>query len=286
LKSKLIIGGAQFGSNYGVSNNLGQVSKQNIISILDYAYSEGIDIIDTAKSYGNSESVIGDYIGSKEKPTFKVITKIGQVNNDLFKQVRDSIEKLSVDSVSLLTHSTKLYLDYYYQDEIQELKNKKYISKVGVSVYTQKEIEKILSSDLTPDIIQLPINILDTRLYHSGIISELSRIGIDIHARSIFLQGLFFLPNELLIKRFPDVVPSINKLQKISNDIGCTIGEISLLWVNSMNEISKIIIGIDKVSQLKENLNTLSKNLQYSSYERALEIKYENNNILNPSLWV
>ena len=127
----------------------------------------------------------------KNSSTFKVITKIIHLNNDLSDQIKNSIKKLSVKSVSLLTHTSKLFLDSNFQNEIKQLKNNGYITKVGVSVYTQNEIERILSSEYNPDIVQLPLNILDTRLYRSGII-YISFFCIEIHARSIFLQGLFF----------------------------------------------------------------------------------------------
>ena len=166
------------------------------------------------------------------------------------------------------------------------MKNKGYVTKIGVSVYTQNEIERILSSEYNPDIVQLPLNILDTRLYRSGKIYDLYSSGIEIHARSIFLQGLFFLPEAILKKKFPDVVSEINELKKISNDVGCTISELSLLWVNTLSEISKIIIGVNNVSQLQENINSLKKILPKNTYDSALDIKYDNKNILNPSSWI
>ena len=213
-------------------------------------------------------------------------TKIIHLNNDLSDQVKNSIKKLSVKSVSLLTHTSKLFLDSNFQNEIKQLKNNGYITKVGVSVYTQNEIERILSSEYNPDIVQLPLNILDTRLYRSGIIYELSSSGIEIHARSIFLQGLFFLPEAILKKKFPDVVSEINKLNKISHNVGCTVGELSLLWVNTLSEISNIIIGVNNISQLQENINSLKKILPKNTYDSALDIEYDNKNILNPSSWI
>lgn len=286
MQSKFIIGGAQLGSNYGISNFSGVAGKEDTFRILDYAYDQGIDTIDTARSYKKSESIIGEYNSKKKSSAFKVITKILHLNNNLSDQVKNSLKKLSVKSVTLLTHTSKLFLDSNLQNEIKELKNKGYVTKIGVSVYTQNEIERILSSEYNPDIVQLPLNILDTRLYRSGKIYDLYSSGIEIHARSIFLQGLFFLPEAILKKKFPDVVSEINELKKISNDVGCTISELSLLWVNTLSEISKIIIGVNNVSQLQENINSLKKILPKNTYDSALDIEYDNKNILNPSSWI
>ncbi|MBI87329.1 MAG: hypothetical protein CMG63_04530 [Candidatus Marinimicrobia bacterium] len=286
MQSKFIIGGAQLGSNYGISNFSGVAGKEDTFRILDYAYDQGIDTIDTARSYKKSESIIGEYNSKKKSSAFKVITKILHLNNNLSDQVKNSLKKLSVKSVTLLTHTSKLFLDSNLQNEIKELKNKGYVTKIGVSVYTQNEIERILSSEYNPDIVQLPLNILDTRLYRSGTLYDLYSSGIEIHARSIFLQGLFFLPEAILKKKFPDVVSEINELKKISNDVGCTISELSLLWVNTLSEISKIIIGVNNVSQLQENINSLKKILPKNTYDSALDIEYDNKNILNPSSWI
>ena len=87
-------------------------------------------------------------------------------------------------------------------------------------------------------------------------------------------------------KKFPDVVSEINKLNKISHDVGCTIGELSLSWVNTLSEISKIIIGVNNVRQLQENINSLKKILPKNTYDSALDIEYDNKNILNPSSWI
>ena len=87
-------------------------------------------------------------------------------------------------------------------------------------------------------------------------------------------------------KKFPDVVSEINELKKLSNDVGCTISELSLLWVNTLSEISKIIIGVNNVCQLQENINYLKKVLPKNTYDSALDIEYDNKSILNPSSWI
>ena len=129
------------------------------------------------------------------------------------------------------------------------------------------------------------MNILDTRLYRNGVLEKICTRNIDIHVRSVFLQGLFYLDEFELRSRFPDVVPHINKLQHIAEEANMTIAELSLIWLINLEQIDKVIIGVDNVEQLKAHLKIISKNVDCSIIREALKVKYENESILNPSLW-
>ena len=284
LSNKLAIGTAQFGLNYGIANPNGRVNANQIQSILDFAHEKGINILDTAKAYGNSEKSIGNYLKLTEK-TWHIVTKISDSDKNLIEQILDSKEKLTVLPTIILAHSANLFLDPMFQSKLQETKDKKLVHSIGVSLYSEEEINQVLDSKIKPDVIQLPMNILDTRLYRCGVLSKLFDREIEIHVRSAFLQGLFYLSKAELEDGFEDVIPYLEKLKSISTDIGLTLSELSLLWLVSLKEVSKIIIGVDNVNQLKTHLDTLKKNVDSSVFEEALSIYYENENILNPSLW-
>ncbi len=260
------------------------MNANQIQSILDFAHEKGINILDTAKAYGNSEKSIGNYLKLTEK-TWYIITKISDSDKNLIEQIQDSKEKLTVLPTIILAHSANLFLDPIFQSKLQETKDKKLVHSIGVSLYSEEEINQVLDSEIKPDVIQLPMNILDTRLYRCGVLSKLFDRGIEIHVRSAFLQGLFYLSKAKLEDGFKDVIPSLEKLKTISADIGLTLSELSLLWLLSLKEVSKVIIGVDNVAQLKVHLDTLKKNIDSSVFEEALSIYYENENILNPSLW-
>ena len=155
---------------------------------------------------------------------------------------------------------------------------------IGVSVYNYKDIEETLSF-YKPDIIQIPLNILDTRLFCDGTIFDLISKDIIIHIRSVFLQGLFYLSDQEIKKKFPDALIPINQLKIIANKAGITISELSLLWVSSLDFNGKIIIGVNSLEQLKKHERTLETSVKNEIFEEALSIKYKNINVLNPSLW-
>ena len=281
--NKLAIGTVQFGLDYGIANQNGQVSEMGVQSILDFAYENEINTLDTAKDYGKSEASIGNYLKQTEN-SWDIITKVSSAKN-VIGQIQDSAEKLTVKPTTVLAHSADLFLDSRFQSEDQKAKDNGLIHSLGVSLYNEKEINHVLESELKPEVIQLPMNILDTRIYHQGLLGNLFEKGIEIHVRSAFLQGLFYLSKIDLEHRFEDVIPCLEKLKSISGAAGLALPELSLLWLVNLKEITKVIIGVDNVDQLKTHLKTLKKNVHSSVFEEALSIHYENENILNPSLW-
>jgi len=281
---KLALGSAQFGMPYGIANTKGKISQIEIIKILDLARKNNIDTIDTAKNYGDSESSIGKYLKRYPDFNWKIITKIASNNDSVFNQITDSVEKLNVLPNVVMAHNAKLYIDKKFQIELEEIL-RKFSLKIGVSVYDETDINLVLNSDLKPDVIQVPMNILDSELYQKKIISKLYQQNIEIHVRSVFLQGLFYLDDSVLKKQFSDVVPYIKKLRLIAKNANLTLSELSLLWVASLDQISKIVIGVDSLFQLKSHFSTLNKNVNNIFFEEALNINYNNSTITNPSLW-
>ena len=285
LSNKLAIGTAQFGMSYGISNKNGQAHQDDITDILDLAWANKINTLDTAKSYGTSEKAIGSYLQKHVENSWKIITKISDFNESITIQLLDSMKKLSVRPTSLLAHSADLFLNEKFQSELIEARDNQLIKKTGVSLYSEDEIHQILESTFKPDVIQLPMNILDTRLYRHGMLARLNEKGIEIHVRSAFLQGLFYLSASDLNKHFSDAVPYIEKLKSVAVKAELTLAELSLLWLVNLEEVSKVIIGIDNAGQLKAHLETLKNKVDLAIFDEILSVHYENENILNPSLW-
>ena len=282
--SKIAIGTAQFGLDYGIANQNGKVNINEIRLILDFAHNNNINTLDTAKAYGNSEKSIGRYL--KQRPhSWNIITKINDGDVSIVEQIQDSKEKLTVFPNIILAHSANLFLDPIFQSRLQEIKDRELITSIGVSLYSEEEINQMLDSKIKPDVIQLPMNILDTRLYRSGVLSKLFDREIEIHVRSVFLQGLFYLSQDQLKSRFNDVVPFVNRLESIAAGNGLKLSELALLWLVSLEEISKVVIGVDNADQLKTHLIALEKKVDASVFEEVLSVHYENETIINPSLW-
>ena len=210
LNNRIVIGTAQFGSPYGVANTkLEEVSPTEVSGILKYALSEGINTIDTAINYGDSEAKLGGF-GVDD---FQIVTKLpaipnnySDINSWVEEQLNNSFDRLKVRSIyGVLLHNSQDLLGFKgpeLWESLQELKRKKIVKKVGYSIYSPWELDE-LYEPFPPDIVQAPYNILDRRLSLSGWLDRLSSNDIEIHIRSVFLQGLLLLNKNCLLYTSP-----------------------------------------------------------------------------------
>ena len=156
---------------------------------------------------------------------------------------------------------------------------------IGVSIYSSKEIDEILKGPIKPDIIQLPISILDKRLYESKHLQKINKMDIKIQARSIFLQGLFFLDEKIIKNKFSSAYIPILKLKDLSQKMDISISQLSLLWVLDISEINEVILGVDNLRQLEENYETMKIHINSEIFEEIKKIKFNDPRVLNPQNW-
>ena len=190
--NKLALGTVQFGLDYGISNIGGQVSLEEARKVLKLAKEYDIDTLDTASGYGNSEKVLGK-IGVND---FQIVTKTTSLQLGVDKVLQSfyqSLTDLNATSVDgLLIHNIDDTKDKQFDTlykELDKLKQDKLINKIGFSTYTPDQVDFLLDN-FDFDLIQVPFNVFDTRLIDGGQLQALKNKQIEIHARSVFLQGL------------------------------------------------------------------------------------------------
>ena len=255
---KISIGTAQFGFNYGITNFNGKVKFNEIQKIIRFCNTNKIKNLDTAIEYGKSEQVLGKFPLSK----FSIVTKLPKIPNYAIKspenwiknQVKKSRQKLKVQKIfCLLLHDPSQLrgkLGNKIIHSIQKLKNEGYLINFGVSVYTVKELNKIISK-FKIDLVNLPLSIINRDFMKEDYLKLLKKKKIKIHVRSIFLQGL--LLNYKHIKNSPIKKNNFfNQWDKWLNNQNITALEACLLFVKRIKEIDKIIVGVDSVQHLKE----------------------------------
>lgn len=284
MSKKIVIGTAQFGMKYGVSNKIGKIKSSEIFKILNYSKNNGIKYLDTANAYKKSENEIGNYL-KKTKNKFNVITKYSLKNNlTLEDQFFNSLKSLGCVPNIILAHSYKDYLNPNFHKIIKKIKKKYFIKYVGVSLYNVNELNKILKYK-KPDIIQIPLNILDKSFLNKDILKNLKRKKILIHGRSIFLQGLFFKSKKFIFKNFKDIETKYKLLTTIANTEKMNLGELSLCWAFNLKYVDNIVIGVDSLTHLKKNINIIKKKLSKNTYSQIDKINIKNNKIIKPYLW-
>jgi len=264
VTNKIALGSAQFGLQYGIANKVGHVPIEHVSEILIKAREEGVDTIDTAIAYGNSENVLG-LVGVEG---FKVITKLPalpQSSVNIVKwvnsQVEQSLSRLKIEKLEgVLLHRADDITGscaHQYQEALQLLKRDNLCVATGVSVYDSFDLERIwINSDMwIPDIIQAPLNIFDQRLIDSGWLSKLSQFGVRVHIRSTFLQGLLLMEPEARHSYFDPWKVNLEQWRLWCKSSGLGPLAAALNFVSSQPEVEKLVVGVDSVQQLREILS-------------------------------
>ncbi len=285
---KIILGTAQFGFDYGINNTVGKLKQESVNEILNFAYTNSIGILDTAEKYGDSHEVIGKFHKAFDVK-FKVITKFDPTREDLPMDLTERIKRnLAVLNVNYLYgymfHSFDSFKKCFdqYREELLELKSKGLIQMIGVSVYTNSEINELLHYDCI-DFVQFPFNFLDNINKRSESIEKLKRRGIQVHTRSTFLQGLFFkreIPDSL---KYLEIY--IDLAKQIATGRNIDLNTLALNYVFQQDNIDNVLFGVDSVEHLRKNINLLRTPISRETIVEINSIDVKETELLNPANW-
>jgi len=286
---KLCLGTVQFGLNYGIEKK--KVETNEIDKILRTALKNGITILDTAQNYGDSEKIIGNF---KKKDNFKIISKISSssLNNpnnleQLKKLLKNSLDNLGVSSLDgLLLHRPEDLKNTNFLNNLNILNEERYFFNLGVSIYSPDDANLALEIE-NIKYIQIPYNILDTRLDKIDFFEKAKKKNKIIFARSVFLQGVLLKEHS----KYPNFLEELKTFDNLLEDeirkLGCSKLSFLLNFVKSNKKIDYIVIGIENLKNLEEIIEAYDDiELQDYNYNR-LHNKFINipEKILNPSLW-
>jgi uncharacterized protein len=283
--NKLVIGSANFGMKYGFKNSRGKLNPSLVGEILDYAWINNINTIDTAKGYGESESVIGDYLKTNEEKQFRIITKINTTESPT-RHLYQSLANLNQSDVyGVLIHNFDYFeKDHSLFDHLLRFKEEGRCKKIGISLYYPEELQFLIDNNIPLNIIQIAYSIFDRRF--EVFFPILKELDVEIHVRSVFLQGLFFTDITKLGHHFDKVKHKILKIQQLSASTGLSIASICLNFANNNNYIDNIIIGIDNLENLESNIQVLSEKENVQPYIESLnDLTEQDVNILFPHFW-
>ena len=285
--NRIAVGTAQFGFSYGIANQSGQVVDQDAQAILLAAHRWGIDVLDTAITYGESESVLGR-VASKN---WKIITKLPHVPescNDIeewiFAEMRGSLARLRVDCIhGLLLHRPEQLLESRGKSiylALCQLRRMGVVEKIGISIYDPKELDQ-LTTEMSFDIVQAPFNIFDRRLVTSGWMRRLQEMGTELHVRSVFLQGLLLMAPACRPKYFDQWNVLWRYWDNWLAETGLSPLQACLRFALSFPEINRLVIGVDSPNQLEQILAAIDGVLPPPSPQ----LHSDDLDLLNPSRW-
>lgn len=254
----LVLGTAQFGLPYGVFEPSRSVPNRKVREILEIAWKNGVRTLDTAQAYGDVEEILGE-IGVKH---FKIINKISvssMQSSASSSAVEDSLltslRKLKVDCLEgVLFHDPGSLFTEFGNDcyiRLQEARSSGLLKKIGVSVYTPMELQRLLS-EFQFDIVQCPINLADRRFLDSGLVAACIDNGIEVHARSIFLQGLLLAKAAEIPDKFSPWQEGFANLAGWVQSQGVSHIQAALNFVTQLREVSGVLVGVDSPEHLLE----------------------------------
>jgi aryl-alcohol dehydrogenase-like predicted oxidoreductase len=284
---RLALGSAQFGLKYGVANVSGQVGQSEVLAILNCAAAAGIDTLDTAIGYGQSEASLG----RAGMAGWRVITKLPPLPPDITAvpqwiddQIGGSLRRLGITQLeAVLLHSSRDLLGAHreaYLRTLMDAKNAGLARALGVSIYDTAELDDLWPI-WRPDIVQAPCNVLDRRLIRSGWLERLSRHGVRVHVRSAFLQGLLLMPPERRPDGFERWRGILDRWTAWCNGCGVSPLQGALAFTQRLNGVELVVVGVDGIQQLEQIL-ALSAVGEPPPPEDMFS---EDRNLIDPSRW-
>ena len=283
LKEKIVLGTVQLGIPYGINNASGKPSQTEAFAILDSAYDHGIRILDTADGYGEALKVIGDHNRATRR-SFRIINKFKSDDTPLHQKLENSLKLLNATSLyCYMYHQVSDYAAGIEKKNLAELKGRGLIQNVGLSLYSTEELE-IVINDADINIIQLPVNILDFGAKKRKLIDQARKAGKEIHARSVYLQGLFFKDADTFSGNIQPLKQYVERLDRICKANNMSVRTSALNFVLHQDCIDRVLLGIEQADQIKENLDSIMPSFDSSVFE-SLRVKAEDAHLLNPVNW-
>lgn len=286
---KVILGTVQLGIPYGINNTKGKPELNESLEILAKAYDNNIRFLDTADAYGEATKIIGAFHRANTS-RFNIITKFSGIhqNQSLEARIRHSLQEMAVDSFyAYLFHKPSDFLENpSVLHQLENVKRDGFIQHIGVSIYTNNEFEAAIDNELV-DLIQIPFNLLDNNNLRGELIRKAKNKKKIVHTRSVFLQGLFFKQTDKLPEAARSLKKHLDYIQEVASSQKLSVQELAINYVLTNPEIDGVIFGVESLSQLEENIETIRKAAVEDTEVTSLidKILVEDIKALNPGNW-
>lgn len=282
---KIILGTAQLGLDYGINNHAGQPNLQKTKEILDYAFENSVRDLDTAELYGDAIHRIGAFHRATGRK-FRIVNKFKAASysspDEMQTSVLQSLEVLDTDTYEVLMyHSFKDFATGHFQQILKSLQKRGAVRKTGVSIYSNEELLRAIESDI--DIIQVPFNLLDNHSQRGELLLRAKSVGKEIHVRSVFLQGLFFVSKPSC--KLSPLKRELNIIEELADEYCFSIDQMALEYVYSKDYIDAILIGVDTLDQLKKNISIFKKMNRNFLFAKIDFLRTDRTDLLSPVNW-
>lgn len=285
--SQLILGTVQFGLDYGITNSSGEIPDQVVQQMLVFSEEHDIRIFDTAADYGNSQYRLGQLapIGNSNRYVTKFSLPTDGSSPTQENVYSDSMKLLQVEKLhGVLFHKLEDLRDSRLEKTLEILRAGRdagILSKIGVSIYNRADLELALEVFPDLDLLQLPANVLDMNLLESDEVHKLKSRGVEIHVRSVFLQGLLLTSPSQLSDFFEPLKPALIKLQNVAAKTGKSVLELVLAKIRHHRYVDAVLVGATTLGELTEITSAWESASEYEDFELPAVPR----EILDPRVW-
>lgn len=253
--SRFMLGTVQLGLNYGMANTTGKPSQEKAHEILQTAHDVGITVLDTAAAYGTSEEVVGSYLKANDH-NMLVISKFKLWTDDPVAELKGQIDKSrqllgKVDGY--MFHDANQMRDHHkvVRGVLEDMKATDKMAFLGSSVYTAEDVEDFLELCPWLDMIQIPMNVLDTRIVQRGLLEELEKRGVAVVVRSVFLQGMLCM--DKVPERFDFMQPYVDQINEVARAAGMTLPQMAVAYIRDLPGVTSLVLGCETPEQVRQN---------------------------------
>jgi len=286
MTATLGLGSAQFGCDYGISNPRGRVAEDEVRQILSYAAACGLKTIDVAPYDGDVERILGRCwpFPSPFRPQIRTL-RIEKGLDWLESRLKRSVDHMGLAraQVALIDNAEDLMGpqgDALWA-RLEKLKGEGLFHRIGINA-TPKDQPLLLARRFKPDMMQLPCSLLDQRLVQNGDIEALAALGTEVQIRSVFLQGLIFVPREDLPPNLLPIGPQLSRVRRHLAETGTDPLHAALSFALNLKGVSSVIVGVTSAAELRAVIAASDRpkpDLAWDSFALTDEIA------LDPELW-
>ena len=295
--SRLILGTAQLGMSYGLKHQTEIPEQKEVDLLLSDAWDSGVYWLDTAEGYGRSEVAIGSWHRDNEYRRFQVCTKVSGMDSSsrdiLLRETRNHIErctrKLDIDQIDIVMwHDADFFISHRSDCSwvMSKLKCEGLIKKWGVSAYPYHDFSMMYDAGL--DVIQIPLNALDSRLIRAGTLKRISEAGIEVHARSIFLQGLLTRKSIPANNKMYFCSDALSRYNELCKHLGRSSEQLAIDYITTIPDVTKVVIGCRNQHQYNEVISWVKRTEPLSVKEmEIIQNTFESidQRIITPTMW-
>lgn len=251
--SKLGLGSSQFVPG-GSTPPRGRSPEAEARDILTIAGRSGLGVFDASGSWGKAETLLGDLM---PRPVpFRVI--IGSVRPDrgpdfVEGEARASLARLGIERADAIV--VPMVSDLFGPQgeamwtRLRQLKDAGLFKRIGIAVHASDDPVGV-ARRFRPDLIQAPGSLLDQRMLADGTLERIAGMGIEVQLRSIFLNGLLFLPIDRIPGQLKSATRGLSKVRRMIAEGRSDPLQAALGFALSRPEASTVLVNVHSAAEL------------------------------------